>query len=345
VVSDVVGYDIRYRQGALGSLTAEQAWPLAVPLFSGGLPATQTYFETSLFNTADTWTVMLRSVDATRWQSAPATITINALQPLPDNVVATGGLDLTAATNGIVNGAIISLYDLATQGGDLLITEASDQLQGRTLGTTGSLPELQQLDPAQDAYLNWLLDNNDLQSSLLLTTDADATYQHSITALTGSNITLLQESGNGLLLEDATDLYAEQEDYSVATIDLAAAGVLHPYAPYERLAEDLYRVRTLLRSVDGVTPAVLRSITYELDYADVTERFEDVVLAATTGSTITLTRAFRVVPSVQATLQDDGNGAVSIRVTNKTTSSVTLKALNSAGAVVQGLVDVVVRGY
>lgn len=345
VVSDVVGYRIRYRQGALGSLTATQAWDLGIDLFSGGLPGGQTYFETALFNGQDTWTVMIRAVDATRWESPVAAITINALQPLPENVVATGALDPASATNTYINCAVLSLYDLSTQGSVTITGQGGDILQARSGGSTGASPSVQQTSISDDAYISWLLDNNDLESSLVLTTTASATYQHSLAALVGSNIPLLLENGNTLLLEDATDLYAEQEDYSAATIDEAAAGVLHPYAPYERLNQDLYLVRTRLRSPDGVTPAVLNSITYELDYADLIESFEDVVLAATTGSTITLTKPFRAVPSVQATLQDDGNGAVAIRVTAKSTSSVTLKALSSAGSVVQGLVDVVVKGY
>jgi hypothetical protein len=63
------------------------------------------------------------------------------------------------------------------------------------------------------------------------------------------------------------------------------------------------------------------------------------------GTAIPLTKPFRAVKSVQVTLQDTGTGAINAIVLSKTTSSVTVKCVNSSGTAVAGLIDITVVGY
>ena len=141
-------------------------------------------------------------------------------------------------------------------------------------------------------------------------------------------------------------IYAEQRLYSAGELSGQAGGVLHPYAPYEKLTEDVYQVRTLFRSIDGTSIGALTGISFQLDYPDVIENVEDTAVSSNpAGTTVNLVKPFRSVKSVQVTLQDSGTGAVNAIVLSKSTSSVTVKCVNSSGTAVAGLVDLTVVGY
>lgn len=314
IVSDITLFKVRYKQGSLVNNSIADTWAIGMDLFAGGIPASQTQFETALIDN-DQFVVLIKAIDATKWESDEAAyIILNTQPPLVENVVQTGSLNINAAENQFFNCSIVN-------------------------------GKIQQTDITQDAYFNWLLLSSKPDSNLLLTTTANATYQHFLIALMGQNQGLLTESGNTVLQENGNDLYLEQDDFSGVVASDTAPGILHPYAPMEKLGMELYRVRTMFRSNDGTTPGTITGITYTLDYSDLLETFNDVVLAPTTGSSITLTKPFKAVKGVQATIQDTGTGAISVVVTAKSTSSVTLKALNAAGAVVSAKVDVVVQGY
>lgn len=339
IVSDITGYAIRYRQGELNGVSKQDAWRYGVELYSGGVPATQTWFDTALFDT-DVWTVMVRSTDATGWQSDDiATIALNTNDPLVQNVVETGSLVLNAPENEFDNCELTGLYDLITQSGDYISSQAGDLIAAQ-----GGATYLRQIDATRDAYFTWRFDNNNIQSTLTLSTTASATYQHFLSALAGSLIELLQEGGNEILLENGDPMYAEQRDYTGLQVSQLAPGVLHPYAPLERLTEDLYGVRTVLRSIDGSTQAELTSVDYQLDYPDLFEYVNDAITSPS-GTTISFTKIFRSVKAVQVTVQDNGQGGITARTSNKDNNSVDVVVLNAAGNGVTGLVDVLVQGY
>jgi predicted phage tail protein len=341
VVSDVVSYEIRFKQGGLVNSNPSQTWDLGIPLYSGGVSAQQQWFETSLFDT-DTWTVMVKSVDATQWRSDdPAFILLNIGAPPVSNAVYEEDIDDVNWPGTYVNARLASTYFLIAQNGDQLITQSLDVFTADT-GTLG----LQQIDPTLDSYYTWNFDNNFLESSLLISTTAQATYQHSIGALAGTNTSIFQENDDEIWQENDDPFYAEQRTYTSGALSGESSGVLHPYAPYEKLIEDVYLVQTLFRSVDGINPGTLTALSLQLDYPDVIENVEDVTISTSgAGTAIPLTKPFRSVKSVQVTLQDSGTTAINAIVLSKSVSSVTVKCVNSSGSAVAGLIDLTVVGY
>ena len=315
-VADIVGYEVRYKQGSLVNSSPSETWEAGIELASGGLPAQQQWFETALFD-SDQWVVMVKTVDATQWRSDdPAYILVNITAPPINNAVQT----INAKTQGAGNWP--GDYDnCSVVSGDLVQTDAT-----------------------QDSTFTWTFDNNNLESALLLTTTADATYQHQIAALTGEAIEVTQEDDFNILQENDDKLLAEQRFYTES--ELSEGGVLHPYAPYEKLLADLYRVRTLFKSPDGgSTAGEITALTAQLDYADVVEKINDAAISSA-GTAVSLTKTFRSVESVAITaLQTGGSTAVTAVIVSKTTSAVTVKCLDSSGSAVAGTVDLIVTGY
>jgi hypothetical protein len=341
VVSDVVSYEIRYKQGGLVNSSPAQTWDLGIPLYSGGVSAQQQWFETSLFDT-DTWTVMVKSVDATQWRSDdPAFILLNIGAPPVSNAVYEEAIDNSNWPGTYVNARLAGLYLLITQSGDQLVTQSLDSFAADTGAT-----RLEQINPALDSYYTWNFDNNFYESSLLISTTAQATFQHSVGALTGADTSIYQENDDDIWQENGDPFFAEQRTYASGALSGESSGILHPYAPYEKLIEDTYLVQTLFRSVDGTTPGTLTALSFQLDYPDVIENVEDVTISSSgAGTAIPLTKPFRSVKSVQVTLQDSGTAAINAVVLSKSVSSVTVKCVNSSGSAVAGLIDLTVVGY
>jgi predicted phage tail protein len=341
VVSDVVSYEVRYKQGGLIDSNPATTWEQGIELYSGGVTAAQQWFETSLFDT-DEWTVMVKSVDATQWRSdTPATILLNVGAPPISNAVYDECIDDTTWPGSFVNAQVTDNYWLITQSGAYLTTQSGAYITGDT-----GVYSVQQTDPAVDGYYRWNFDNNFLESAILITTTAEATYQHSIGALAGADTVLFQENDDDIFQENDDQIFLEQRTYSAGVLSGESSGILHPYAPYERLIEDVYQVQTLIRSKDGESPGAITGICFELDYADVIESQNDVAISSSgAGTAIPLTKPFRAVKSVQVTLQDTGTGAINAIVLSKTTSSVTVKCVNSSGTAVAGLIDITVVGY
>ena len=299
-------------------LDTQATWGAGIELASGGLPAQQQWFETALFDT-DSFVVMVKSVDATQWRAdVPAFVLVNIGAPPVSNAVQS--IDAKNAPSNDWPGT----YDnCSVVGGSLVQTNA----------------EL-------DSIFTWNFDNNNLQSALLFSTTSTATYAHSLVALTGQATEITKEDDFNLLKEDGDKLVGEQRFYSAT--ELAEGGIVHPYAPFEKLLGDVYRVETRFKSPDGgVTAGNISALTAQLDYPDVIEKQNDVVIGAS-GTAVSLTKTFRAVASVSITALQTGGSpstAVTAVVTAKSTSSVTIKCLNSAGTGVTGLVDITVIGY
>ena len=341
VVSDVVSYQVRFKQGGLIDGDAALTWENGLDLFSGGVPATQQWFETSLFD-SDEWTVMIKAVDATKWPSdTPAFILVNIGNAPLSNAIYDECLNTSTWPGTYVNAALSAIYTIITQDDNYLITQDSNLIIG-DIGTPG----LQQIDPTLDSFYIWNFDNNFFESSILITTTARATYQHSIAALSGADTSIFQENNDEVWQENDDAIYAEQRTYGAGTLSGQSSGILHPYAPYEQLIEDVYQVQTLFRSPDGVTAGTIDSLCFFLDYADLIESQNDVVISSSgAGTAVPLAKTFRAVKSVQITLQSTGSGAISAIVLAKTTSSVTIKCVNTSGTAVSGLIDMTVVGY
>ena len=311
-------YNVSGPAEAKQRLDLQASWFAGIELASGGLPAQQQWFETSLFD-VDTWVVMVKAVDATQWRSdVPAFVLVNIGAPPVSNAVQS--ID---AKNSPSNNWPGAKDNCEVSGGNLV-----------------------QTNPELDSIFTWNFDNNNLESALLLSTTATATYQHRLVALTGQTIEITQENDFNILKEDNDKLLAEQRFYTQT--ELAEGGIVHPYAPFEKLLGDVYRVETTFKSPDGgITAGNITELTAQLDYPDVIEKQNDVAISSA-GTAVALTKVFRSLESVSITaLQTGGSSAVTAVVTAKaaTHDSVTIKCLNSAGTAVAGLVDITVIGY
>ena len=386
-------------------LDLQASWFAGIELASGGLPAQQQWFETSLFDT-DTWTVMVKAVDATQWRSdIPAFVLVNIGAPPVSNAVQT----VNAKTQGPGNWPGVK-DNCEVSGGNLV-----------------------QINPELDSIFTWNFDNNNLESALLFNTTSTSTYQHQLVALTGNPLFIDQEDDADMFIEDkpltidvannnfsltrngsvidhglvlndtfefivisgslptgisvsttyhvvSTDLtattfriaatqggtaielsgsasgtyaargfqlLAEQRFYSDQ--ELANGGVVHPYAPFEKLLGDVYRVVTTFKSPDGGTEiGNITELTAQLDYPDVVEKQNDVAISnVASGTVINLAKTFRQIKSVTITaLQTTTNpNVVTAVVRAKSTSSVTISCLNSSGNPVAGEVDILVIGF
>ena len=316
IVSDIISYEIRYKQGSLINNSPEETWDKGIQLYSGGVPATQQWFETFLFDT-DQWVVMVKAIDATKWDSdEPSVIQVNV----------TG----VAVENAVYDQCI----NTSTWPGNLINAER--------FGST-----IRQIDPTQPSYYTWTFDNNFYESSIVIDTTASATYQHYIGALSGTDTETFQENGDEVFQENNNSIFLEQRTYAAGYLSGANSGVLHPYAPYERLQEDVYQVQTLFTSPDGVAKGVITGLCFQLDYADVFESFNDVTIPASSGGlAIPLTKPFREIKSVQVTLQQvAGATATSALLLSKSTGSITVKCIDSSGSPAVGNIDVTVVGY
>ena len=299
---------------AKARLDIQATWGAGLELASGGLPAQQQWFETSLFD-VDSYVVMVKAVDATQWRSdIPAHVLVNIGAPPISNAVQT----INAKTQGAGN------------------------WPGTFINASVSLGNVIQGDPTLDSYFIWNFDNNNAESALLFSTTANATYSHSLVALTGEATELTQANDDNILQENGDKLLAEQRYYTPT--ELAEGGVVHPYAPYEKLLGDVYRVETRFKSPDGgVTRGTISALTAQLDYPDVVEKINDASISAS-GTAVSLTKTFRSVESVSVTALQ-GTTAVTARVVTKTTSAITVECLNSSGTAVAGTVDLIVTGY
>ena len=307
-------YNVSGPDALKARLDVQATWGAGIELASGGLPAQQQWFETSLFDT-DSYVVMVKAVDATQWRSdVPARVLVNIGAKPISNAVQT----INAKTQGAGNWP--GTYDnCSVVGGNLV-----------------------QTDPTIDSYFTWNFDNNNLQSALLLSTTATATYAHALVALTGEATEITQEDDFNLLQENDDKIFAEQRYYT--DTELAEGGVVHPYAPYEKLLGDVYRVETRFKSPDGgVTAGNISALSAQLDYPDVVEKINDASISAS-GTAVSLTKTFRAVESVSVTALQ-GSTAVTARIVSKTTSAITVECLNSSGTAVSGTVDLIVTGY
>ena len=112
--------------------------------------------------------------------------------------------------------------------------------------------------------------------------------------------------------------------------------------PFDSTA-DSYQFR--LTTLGGPTQGIASQFDIVIDVPDITESFEDVVISAA-STRLTLTKTYRAIKTVNATVQTDGNGGISARIIDKDESlGPDIEVLNAAGTAVTGLIDATIQGY
>lgn len=117
--------------------------------------------------------------------------------------------------------------------------------------------------------------------------------------------------------------------------------------PFDTTA-DTYQVRTTV--LGGPLQGVITELDLICDVPDIVERFDDIAIAATTGTRLTLTKTYRAIDNIVITRQDDGGTGVRAEWVDKQANpgaagGPLIKVRNSAGTVVDGVVDVVIKGH
>jgi len=287
-------------------------WNLGVSLFADGVPGDQRYFETNLFD-GGVWTVMIRAVDRTGWVSDDqASTVVNFGDAIPTNVVETH--NAAPGWNG--------------------------QLDNMQINGSG---HLEQIDPTQDGTYFYPFQVVADQSGILITTTSVGTYQWSIRRI-GSDV------DDPMYPNPQTDpMYPNpQSDYMYLDTNVVIGEDYHPYVPFEKLEAGNYEIACRIRSVDGVTPTVLEDVQVDLDYPDIRQTMEDVVVNATTQRIYFPKQFPNKCKAVNLTLQDPP-GTVTIPATayirGKDPAWFEVRLLDPSGNVISGLVDVVAVGY
>lgn len=336
-VNDIVRYNIRYRQGRFPN------WDKSIPLFSDGISGDQTWFSTDLFDYG-TWCIMIRSQDATGWESNRfASVTVNIGPPIPSNIVQRFNFELNLFPGELTNFTVVDLSSSAVYSSPVTdpfyTSPTSESFYGELTGA-----RLDQIDPEElsiyVAQVNQIYEG----SQLVFRTTATGTYRWFTRQLTESDEPLYPSPSSEPFYgtEDLTTTYMYLEN-----IDTGAAG-WHPYAPNEVLPAGYSEFKLELSSLDGVTPGSVTQAVAILDYPDVIWTRNDVSVS-NSGRRINFPAdTFRAVKTVSLTVQDNSfapGNAVNAIVTNKTTSYIDVKTLDSSGAAVAGIVDVIVAGY
>ena len=370
-VTDITEFLVRYKAGL------STQWDLALPLFADGVPGDQRYFETEAFDSG-TWTVMIRSVDRTGWISDnQAAIVVNLGDPIPTNVVETfkphqenwpgQKVNMEVETgdpfdnsyvlceeptgswtpSDVVNDATTSictdgpLYNSPEFDAGVVAYDNAD-LQPRNQIDIGS-GDLIQVDPEKDGYYFYPFDVLADQGGILVTTESTGTYQWSLRKI-GADL-------NDPMYPDpqGDPMYPDpQTDYMYFDTTKTIGKNFHPYVPFEVLEPGSYELACRVRSVDGVKRTALKETTIEIDFPDVRQSMEDIVVPAADQNILFPEPFPTKVKAINITLQDPA-GAVTVPATayirGKTKEGFDIRLLDADGAIVEGLVDVVAVGY
>lgn len=105
------------------------------------------------------------------------------------------------------------------------------------------------------------------------------------------------------------------------------------------------QIRFRLTLSAGLTQGVIYELAALIDAPEISEVVEDIVIDPA-GTRLPLTNTFRVVRSVQLTVQADGGSGVTPRLIDKSaTLGPLVEILNTSGVAVAGLLDAEIRGY
>lgn len=104
-------------------------------------------------------------------------------------------------------------------------------------------------------------------------------------------------------------------------------------------------VRFRLTLSAGLSQGVIYELTALIDAPEISEVADDVVISPA-GTRLALSNTYRVIRSVQLTVQSDGGAGVTPRVIDKDpTLGPLVEILNTSGVAVAGLLDAEIRGY
>lgn len=312
-VPDLAGYLIRFQYGD------SAWWDTAVPLHTGIV--TESPYTLARRPQGDV-TVLVKAIDTTGNESVNAAVyrygfsqivvrnpvvTLNQHPTFPGEI--SGG---SVIGGDLIAADIDSFYEPL---GGPMYTPDSDAMFGG--GQYGEL--VYEFEVSSTEVGNLVLQYTIAAESLLIEYQA------------GGSEPLYTPTGDEMYEPAAEVIYGEFAEWSVWPGSLAFNG------------ESQIRFRLTLSA--GLSQGVIYDLTALIDAPEISEVVEDV--AVTSGGTrLSLTNTYRVIKSVQLTVQSDGGSGVTPRLVDKNTALGPLvEILNTSGVAVDGLLDAEIRGY
>lgn len=121
------------------------------------------------------------------------------------------------------------------------------------------------------------------------------------------------------------------------------------YTPFSGVLPEVvagqYKFKLIIPSQFGGSAPKITDLLLNLDVPDITERLDDVAISET-GTRLPITKAYRGIGFVTLTMQTDGSGVTSLKVSDKNhTLGPLVYAYNSSGTAVNTTIDAFIRGY
>ena len=313
---DLAGYELRFHYGNNGD------WGTATPMSSGLITASP---YDMVMRPDGIVTVMIKAIDTTGNASITAALIVANLGDAPlANVVETITFDPVFAGT-LENGTVI--------GGDLQAGALDSFYDNPVALFYGADTDPFYLTSAYGA---------------MVYTTADTRIA---SALAGSVATLVIDyAGSSLLIEyrqaNPAPKYGAAAD-SFYGPDAAefypGAGVWMPWPGQMTAMNDVYQFRFTIGS--GEVQGRINALALVIDAPDMLESVNDLSVSAA-GTAIPYTKAFAAIKNIQATLQANGTGAVTVEIDKTSPLAPTAKCFNAAHTAVGGAtVDFYLKGY
>jgi len=271
-------------------------------------------------------TIMVKAVDILGNESANAgLVVLNLGDTIPANVIATTDYAALGFPGTITNGTVSGGNLVADDDGGLYLPNGS----ATYLPTGGDL-----YLPTSYLEMTWEL------SFTPALTDLPSSITIAETIAADSWDIQYRRQGGGLYLSDGAASYLS--DGSALYL-----GGPDPWAAWPGSLAITARetVDFKVRTSAGSSQGTVSEFAINLDVPDIEESLDDVVIAATTGTRLPITKSYRVITQVLLTLQADGNGATTARIEDKDADLGPLIKTLAAGSAVAGLVDARIKGY
>jgi hypothetical protein len=231
-------------------------------------------------------------------------LTIGAINPTGNGNPVAGNIYYAEVRNGI-DGSVVAAFD------------AADAQLGATTITSSQTEEI------------WTL-----QGAAVLAQAPDATTTYEVLDEDGEVVNLgTAQAGDNSSLTLAVDSGAFWKE-----------GV-DAWRPWPGMMLSVTRERFDYRMTiqGGLTQGIIFDFPLVVTLPAIEETLDDLAIAAV-GTRLPLTQAYREILNVALTLQDDGGGAASIRLVDKTATGPLVKAFDNAGAGVTATIDARIRG-
>lgn len=324
--ADLVGFLVRANYGT------SQDWGMGRALHQGVVTAPP--FDISALS--GTQTLMVKAVDtAQNYSATAATLTID----LGDLVVA-NVIDTQSEAPGF-SGTISGGTDTGSQleasllssppfwGNDDALFWRADGSDFWLANTYDELSYIATWTPASDQLEDGIL-------KLDLTVVGDYTVDYRIF----TSGTFWGAGGSAFWGADGDDFW-----------DADTEGTFTPWpgelGPFDTIA-DSYQVRVTVAG--GAVQGIVSQMDLIVDVPDITELFDSIAIAVTTGTRLTLTKTYRAIDNINVTREDDGGTGANAAYYDKQANpgaagGPLIKVSNLAGAIVAGTVDVRIKGH